>query len=169
MLFQIVKSRPHAAYCALTHGLVGCWTYIMRTIPDIAPLLTPLEDAIRLQLIPALTGNDFCSSILRDLLALPFCLGGMGIVDPTNIADSQFDASVEVTAPLKSLIIHQSLAASLPDVSSIKANVHNHRCSASKAKAQDVYTNLPQPLQRAMDLSRSIDLPSLSAGRSFSQ
>ena len=36
---------------------------------------------------------------LRDLLALPCCLGGMGIIDPTNIADSKFDASVEVTAP----------------------------------------------------------------------
>ena len=49
--------------------------------------------------ILALTGNDFCSSIMRDLLALPCRLGGMGIVDPTNIADSQFDASVEITAP----------------------------------------------------------------------
>ena len=35
----------------------------MRTIPDIASLLALLEDAIRLLLIPAFTGNDYCSGI----------------------------------------------------------------------------------------------------------
>ena len=57
----------------------------------------------------------------------------MGITNPTDIADSQFDASV------KSLIVHQSLATSPPDV---KADIHNHHHSANKAKAQDVYANL---------------------------
>ena len=49
----------------------------MRTIPNKASLLAPLDDAICLQLIPALTGYDSCSSNLRDLLALPCHLGGM--------------------------------------------------------------------------------------------
>ena len=80
----------------------------------IASLLTPLEDAIHLQLIPALIGYDSCSSNLKDLLALPCRLGGMGIINPTDIADSQFDASVKVTSCLKSLIVHQSLTASPP-------------------------------------------------------
>ena len=66
----------------------------MITIPDIAPLLVPLEDAIR---IPALTG--YATSILRDLLALPCRLGGMWIANPMDIADPQFDASIKVTAP----------------------------------------------------------------------
>ena len=57
--------------------------------------------AICLHLIPALTGYAACSPILRDLLALPCHLGGMGNVNPMDIADSQFDASVKVTAPLK--------------------------------------------------------------------
>ena len=75
----------------------------MRTIPDITLLLAPLEDAICLHLIPALTGYAACyrnNSILKDLLALLCCLGGMGIANPIDIvADSQFDASVRVTAP----------------------------------------------------------------------
>ena len=57
----------------------------MRTIPDIAPLLAPLEDAIRLHLIPALTGYAACSPILRDLLALPCRLGGMEIANHMDI------------------------------------------------------------------------------------
>ena len=58
----------------------------MRTIPDIASLLAPLEDAIRLRLIPALTDYTFCSPILRNLLSLPCRLGGMGIVNPMDIS-----------------------------------------------------------------------------------
>ena len=125
----------------------------MRTIPDIASLPAPLEDAICLHLIPALTGFDTCSPILRDLLALPCRLGGMGIANPIDIADSQFDASVKVTAPLKHLIMDQSLTASPPDVHSIKADVHSYHRSVVKARAQQVYAKLSQPLQRPMDLN----------------
>ena len=149
-LSEIAQTRPHSAYCAFTHGLIGRW---MRTIPDIAPLLAPLEDAIRLRLIPALTGYASCSPILRNLLSLPCCLGGMGIVNPMDIADSQFDASVRVTASLKELILNQSLTASPLDVRSIKADVHSHRHSITKVKAQEVYAKLSQPLQRAIDLN----------------
>ena len=98
----------------------------MRTTPDIAPLLAPLEDAIHLRFIPTLNGYASCSSILRDLFALPCHLGRMGIVSHMDIGDSQFDASVKVTAPTKDLIMHQSLTASPPDVCSIKADIHNH-------------------------------------------
>ena len=125
----------------------------MRTIPDIPPLVAPLEDAIHLHLIPALTGYAACSPILRDLLALPYRLGGMGIVNPMDITDSQFDASVKVTTPLKELIMDQSSTASPLDVYSVKGDVHSHRRSVIKARAQEVYAKLSQPLQRAMDLN----------------
>ena len=107
----------------------------MRTNPDIAPLLAPLQDALHLHLIPALTGYAACSSILRYLLALLCHLGGMGIANPMDIADSQFDASVKVTAHLKQLIIDQSLTTSPPDVHSIKADVHSHHRSVTKVRA----------------------------------
>ena len=99
LLSEIAQTRPHSTHYALTHSLIGRWIYVMRTIPDITSLLAPLEDAIRLHLIPALTGSDACSPILRDLLALPCHLDGMGIANPMDIAESQFDASVKVTTP----------------------------------------------------------------------
>ena len=76
----------------------------------------------------------------------------MGIVNPMDIADSQFDASVCVTAPLKELILDQSLTASPLDARSIKAEVHSYRHSAAKVRTQEVYAELAQPLQRAMGL-----------------
>ena len=56
-LAKIAQSQPHAVYSAFTKGLSSRWIYVSRTIPDIAKLLQPLEDAIRLVLIPALTGR----------------------------------------------------------------------------------------------------------------
>ena len=77
--------------------------YVMRTIPGISPLFKPLEDAIYLKLIHSLTGHS-CSASEHEVLSLPCRLGGLGIVNPTIIADSQFDASTKITNPLKNLI-----------------------------------------------------------------
>ena len=40
LLSEIAQTCPHSAYCALTHGLIGRWTYVMRTIPDIRSFVT---------------------------------------------------------------------------------------------------------------------------------
>ena len=108
----------------------------MRTIPDIGPLFRPLKDAIYLKLLPSFTGHS-CSSFTghsceRELLSLPCRLSGLGIVNPTIIADSQFDASIKITNPLKDLIMKQSLTAQLPDVTSIKNRIHMDRRMAHK-------------------------------------
>ena len=81
-LAGVASTRPHAAYCAFTHSMIGRWMYVMRTIPDISPLFKPLEDAIYLKLLPSFTGHSCCSSE-RELLSLPCRLGGLGIVNPT--------------------------------------------------------------------------------------
>ena len=56
-LATIAKSQPHAAHSAFTHGFSNKWSYLSRTIPDISPLLQPLEFQIRSKLIPSLTGQ----------------------------------------------------------------------------------------------------------------
>ena len=65
----------------------------MSTIPDISPLFNPLKDTIYLKLLPSFTGHSSSTSE-RELLSLPCHLGGLGIVNPTVIADSRFDASL---------------------------------------------------------------------------
>ena len=39
ILSDIAKSQPHAAFSALTHGLLNKWTYLSRVVPDISHLL----------------------------------------------------------------------------------------------------------------------------------
>ena len=51
--------------------------------PDISSLLQPLEDAIRLQFIPSITGRDSISDNERGPFALLAHLGGLALPNPT--------------------------------------------------------------------------------------
>ena len=86
-LSSIAKTEPHAAFSALTHGLMSHWTFLLRSIEGIANLLQPIEDAIRQQLIPAITGRKALNDDERDLLALPARLGGIGASNPTALTE----------------------------------------------------------------------------------
>ena len=70
-LSSIAHTQPHAAYAALTHGLMNKWTYLTRAIPNISYLLQPLEDTIRQKFLTSLTGRYSFNDVTRELMALP--------------------------------------------------------------------------------------------------
>ncbi len=74
----------------------------MRTVPGTDHLLQPLEEAIRHQFLPAVTGRQGITDLERDLLAVRH--GGLGVMIPTRNANNQFKACTEVTSPLVELI-----------------------------------------------------------------
>ena len=39
-LAKVASSLPHAAYCAFTHGMMGHWVYLIRTIHKIKFLIS---------------------------------------------------------------------------------------------------------------------------------
>ena len=108
-LSDIAKVHPHAAYAAFTHGLCCKWTYFLRTIPGISLFMKPLEAVISSKFVPALTSR-LVNEVERDLLALPIRLGGLGIVNPQVVSDSEFAASEKITSPLVALILQQEVS-----------------------------------------------------------
>ena len=78
-LSLIVKTHPHSAYVAYTHSLSHKWKFLLRTIPNIGDLLTPLETAIRHSLIPSITGKNDLNHHMGRIITLPTCLGGLGM------------------------------------------------------------------------------------------
>ena len=106
VLAEIAQDEPQAIYSCFTKAIMHRWTYVQRTIPNIAPLFAPLEVAIHEKLIPALVGRKV-SAIERKILALPVKLGGLGICNPTETADDQFQASVTITQNLTEIICRQ--------------------------------------------------------------
>ena len=62
---------------------------------------------VRQQFIPALTGQTAISDEMRSLLALPCRLGGLNVIDPTEMADWHYQTSERITAPLAAEIVNQ--------------------------------------------------------------
>ena len=65
-----------------------------------------MESAIRDKFIPALVGRTI-SDTQRKIFALPIRLGGMGIRNPTETSDNEFEASTRITENLTDIICRQ--------------------------------------------------------------
>ena len=107
MLSSIATTQLHTAHAALTHGLTSKWTFLIRTIPSIGHLLQPLGDIMRFHFIPALTGRSSPNDLERDLLALPAQLGGIAVINPSNLSQTKYSASQKISQPDTSQILHQ--------------------------------------------------------------
>ena len=105
-LSEIAQEEPQIAFSAFTKGLSHRWSYVQRTIGGISKLFQPLEDAIRGQLIPAILGHQI-NDEERDMLALPLRYGGLGMQNPVQTSDREYDASKKITDQLTGLIYHQ--------------------------------------------------------------
>ena len=107
-LAEVAQTQLQAAHAAFTHSLIGKWTFLTRTSSSsIAKHLQTLEDAIRLRLIPSLTGRSPPGNDEGDLLALPPRVGGLGIVNPTKEVEIKQANLQHVTAPLVIHIVEQ--------------------------------------------------------------
>ena len=155
-LSSIATTQPHAAYAAFTHGLTSKWTYLARTIPDIEDLLQPLEDAIRQQFLPSLTGQVAFGDAARDLMALPVRLGGLGVINPSRQSTAHNNMSKKITAPLVALILQQSHVLS-PETKDEQLRARKDsrtlRRQRESAAASDLKERLPRNLQRALEAS----------------
>ena len=102
-LSEFAVTQPHAAYAAFVHGLSSRWNYLLRvtdwTEHSASELLQLLESTIRSQFIPALTGHALPGDLVRNLLALPARLGGLGLINPVAVSAEQHHTSKVISAP----------------------------------------------------------------------
>src|SRR6185437_2821251 len=82
------------------------WTFLARSMPDLAELFTRLEEVIRMEFLPALLRRDV-THIERDVLSLPARLGGLGITKPNVDCVNSHENSVKLSTPLIRLILRQ--------------------------------------------------------------
>ena len=155
-LVDVASSSPHAAYAAFTHGISSLWTFLCRTTPNICHLLAPLEDLIRTSFIPAFTGRAAPGDQERGLFALPARLGGLALVPPTTL-DNEYNASLQLTSPLSSLIVTQSPEVSFEVLFSqweIRSTICWEKGMALKEAADTLVSELPSDLRHAVLLAQ---------------
>ena len=105
-LASFAKIQPHAAYSAFTHGILSQYTYFMKTIPGMQEFIKPVDDVIRLELLPTLL-NSIAPEVDRQLCLLLLRHGGLGCLILSEITESQFKASQTITLHLVTIMITQ--------------------------------------------------------------
>ena len=105
-LAKVAKRFPQTAYAGLAKSLQSEWHFLQRVTPDWEEQFAPLEEAIATRFLPALLDTTVEEVAgLRDLLALPVRLGGLGIPDPTKTGGQCLSSSMRSTSLLMSSLI----------------------------------------------------------------
>ena len=153
-LSEFAISQPHAAFAAFTHGVRHRWTYLSRVLPIPVVQIQPLEKVIRTAFLPSLTSQSAFSDSTRRLLAQPPCCGGLGIIDPSNEAQKQYQASSAICQPLVKAIIQQH-----GEPLAIRAEQRWRKMEEKRRQLQDQkkeYTAMSEELSSIPELHRSI-------------
>ena len=137
---------------------------------DIQDLLKPLESTIQQKFLPAISGQNAFNDADRDLMALPVCHGGLGIIDPSKQTAFQHETSKKITEPLSALILQKSTTCP-PDTRSkqqrCKVDARKVRRQANKATAEELsrYTQQPTASNACEQRERSLQLALRLANR----
>ena len=145
LLAAIATTQPHAAYAAFTHGLSSKWSYLSRTQPSLSNHFEDLENTIRSEFIPTLTGTLPPLDTDRELFALPVRLGGLGLRNPARNCDLEYSASKSISEPLVKLILKQQDEypyECLADQMAAKSTIHQQRYQQTVQAAEHLKPTL---------------------------
>jgi len=112
-LSEIAITQLQAAYTAFTHVFLHRWSYIAWTVPMTSELFHPFDDVLILRFLLAMTSQLPFSSIERELLSLPVCLGGLGVIVSSVHFSSSFLSLSRVTAPVVDHLLRRDTSCSL--------------------------------------------------------
>ena len=141
------------------------------TSAELVPLLQPIEDALRHQILPSLTSSEAPTDIFRDLFSLPCLLGGLGFPNPVSVSSTQYLNSLSVCKPIVNLVVSQCSEIHFDSIASqisIKHSIHLKNRHSSKQLSESVQSTLPPSLQRLLDIANEkgvsswLNLPSHS-------
>ena len=155
-LSNIAKSEPQAAYSAFTAGFQHKMTYFIRTIPNLADILKPLDDCIDNKLIPAITEGRVLSEADRILVSLPVRYGGLGIPIYREMCAPEFENSKKATQTLTSRIVAQEseFQNDQERERKVQKDIENAREEAHKKKLEDLRKNMSKEQLRANDVAQ---------------
>ena len=121
-LCTIAEVEPQLAYSAYMFGISKRWLYYMRTNPNISEAFHPLENVIAGKFIPCLFQRNI-SNLERRIFSLPAKYGGLGIFNPSNISQAEYNYSISVTQPLVDVVYKQRMSIITPTLTTSGDNL----------------------------------------------
>jgi hypothetical protein len=151
-LCEIAITQPQAAYTAYVRGFNSKFTYFQRTIPDFGLYLSPVQNLIENELLPAIFGSDTpLPPHLLEVVALPVRHGGLGIANVLKEAAKQFEGSTTITRLHTEAIINQAHEMPTVDHEGLTAHERLQEHISAKADAlQERLTTLDETLPQQL-------------------
>ena len=151
-LSKIALSEPHVAYAAYVHGIQHKYTYMMRTIPNIAEKLVRLDQAID-RFIKSLLNNYDFNANERTIFSLPVKFGGLGIKIPSTEADHQYKNSVFITESLKEHVVEQKVKLEIDseEIKKRKNIVKTEKLTRDETTVNNIKSSLSSQQKRILD------------------
>ena len=155
-LSDIAKDEPQIALSAFTKALCMRWCFVQRTMSGVSHIFQPLENAIRDNFIPAIIGRKV-SEIERRIIALPVRFGGIGILNPVETSDIEYETSVKITSNLKNMIVNQEKDLENYDENRVNNIINKSKQDKGKRLTQEfetIKTLVDDGMKRNLDLAR---------------
>ena len=142
-LSGIACTKPHAAYTAFVHGVKHKYSFIMRTIPKISTLLKPLDEAIKKFIKIVFQGYSF-NETERSLLSLPAKFGGMGIIIPSEIFDTEYSNSIKITKRTTEKVLNKEnfFVDQTKEVSTLKSKIRADKKKRHQSKLDELKSKI---------------------------
>ena len=155
MLCKIAWCEPQAAYSGFIKGFKHKPIYFMRTIPNIKTQLKQLDDVIRTEFIPTMTGGINCSDTERRLMFLPPRFGGLGILIFSESPQKEYEFSTILSKDLTINIIHQQPQfATSNNVKKKKGKIKLTKMQHPNEELQKLRSTLSEEQRRLNELNR---------------
>ena len=122
----------------------------------IGHLLQPIEDILRHDLIPAITGRQAMNDVERRMFALLTRLGGLGIQVLPEVADQLYSNSKKVMEPLKNSICgREEMDDSYTDaeLNRLSREVKNDNKEMHRRRAEGVHKEVTANERKALSLA----------------
>ena len=127
------------------------FTFFLRTVPDIADYLLPIEETLRSSFIPAITGDHISSDAESALLALAVKFGSLGLQNLCEVANTELLKSKEITRELyENVVITQNKDFQIDSekTKTMKNELKRRKISNYKIKLEEVRNSMNEKMKR---------------------
>ena len=107
------------------------------------------------RLLPSITGQTALDEVVRKVLELPVCLGGLGIPNPASTAQEAYEAAVQICSPLQEAILQaeeSSYSSYAYEQAIAKEEVKHNLRSQNESKRESLMSEVSPSLRCSLTL-----------------
>ena len=152
---DIATKEPQLAYSAFVYGTVKRWNYVARTTPNISNELKLLEVYVTDTLIPNLVGKSFLSETTREIFSLPAKMGGLGLINISEMSNIEYENSIKMTMQLTDAVYnqHRTLDIDREKLHDCRIEVVKNKLALNEKKLEELKAKLSTQEFRHIELA----------------